>query len=142
MDFSTTVSTKNQRLINSLNLTESSVEEFEFPVDLDYSVKKDDLLALIHHTRIPTESIKYSEIHENNRAIQFMNLTRPDQNSVQELKFVKITCDSIFEAQKRAYIFGCVSYSFRSKQFLKLFTKSHLEDGFFLCSIRSSLNYY
>lgn len=91
-------------------------------------------LALFHNaTESNGEILKYNDIVDMGK--KNMDITVP-------LTFLEVHCKNIEEARKRVCTLAYITYDMRKEVFVKMFTKSMLEDPFFYSNIRKCWKHY
>jgi hypothetical protein len=91
-------------------------------------------LALFHYATMSYgEIIKYNDIVDMNK--KNIDLDVP-------LYFLEVHCRTVEEARKRACILAYLTYDIRKSVYVKLFTKTMLEDPFFYSNIRKCWSHF
>ena len=105
---------------------------FEIPVRQFDRVFESDpneiLFKSENSNRYQTEVMSYSDI------VQDSKIT--GMSHVNDLRFLKVTCDSIVEARRRVAVLALISYNVRNHTFIRGFSKACLRDPFFFSSLR------
>ena len=101
-------------------------EWFNLPfrsIDFNQSPYFNDLAALMHFNDIECEVLPVNYVIDPSE--KYIDIDR-------DLSFIKITCNTVDEARRRAYVIANLTYDVHSGIFVKLSTQSMLQDPYIL----------